>query len=85
MSMSSFDIPCQKSYHGKHIKSEGTSHRLTKTKTGDIKKRFTVGMSSGLGFQAVMEPQGVIEVLSQGTFRHAGAYATHIAGAILLP
>ncbi|MDA7627224.1 hypothetical protein N8843_01175 [Verrucomicrobia bacterium] len=42
-------------------------------------------MSSGLGFQAVMEPQGVIEVLSQGTFRHAGAYATHIAGAILLP
>ena len=86
MSMSSFDIPCQKSYHGKHIKSEGTSHRLTKTKTGDIKTRFTVGISSGLGFQAVMEPQGVIEVLSQGTFSACRSLCnTHSWGDLVTP
>ena len=37
-------------------------------------------MGSGLGFQEVMEPQGVTEALSQGTFGHAGAYATHSWG-----
>lgn len=64
MTMRSFDILSQRSYRGKRLQSEGTSHRLTTTKTGGIITRFTIGMSSGLGFQAVMEPQGVTEVLS---------------------
>jgi len=64
MTMGSFDILSQRSYRGKRLQSEGTRHRLTTTRTGDIKTRFTVGMSSESGFQAVMEPQGVTEVLS---------------------
>jgi CubicO group peptidase (beta-lactamase class C family) len=33
-------------------------------------------MSWGLGFQVVKEPQGVVAMLSPGTFGHGGAYGT---------
>ena len=68
------------SYRGKRILSEKACRQLTTTQTGDIKTGFTDGMSWGLGFQVVKEPQGVTEVLSKGTFGHGGAYATHSWG-----
>jgi CubicO group peptidase (beta-lactamase class C family) len=37
---------------------------------------FTDGMSWGLAFQVVKEPQGVTSMLSPGTFGHGGAYGT---------
>lgn len=64
-------------YRGKRILSENAVTQLTTTQTGDIKTGFTEGMSWGLGFQVVKEPQGVTEMLHQGTFGHGGAYATH--------
>ncbi len=67
-------------YRGKRILSEEACRQLTTTQTGDIKTGFTDGMSWGLGFQVVKEPQGVTQMLSKGTFGHGGAYATHSWG-----
>lgn len=64
-------------YRGKRILSEDAVEQLTTTQTGNIKTGFTVGMSWGLGFQVVKDPQGVTEMLHPGTFGHGGAYATH--------
>lgn len=64
-------------YRGKRILSEAAVEQLTTTQTGNIKTGFTPGMSWGLGFQVVKEPQGVTAMLHQGTFGHGGAYATH--------
>jgi CubicO group peptidase (beta-lactamase class C family) len=64
-------------YRGKRILSENAVTQLTTAQTGDIKTGFTEGMSWGLGFQVVKDPQGVTEMLHPGTFGHGGAYATH--------
>lgn len=64
-------------YRGKRILSEDAVDQLTTTQTGDIKTGFTKGMSWGLGFQVVKDPQGVTAKLHPGTFGHGGAYATH--------
>ncbi|GEM_PF-3490134 len=86
MTMRSCDILSQRAYRGKRIQSEGTNHQLTGTKTGGIRTGFTVCMSSGLGFQAVMEPQGVTEVLSQGTFSACRSLCnTHSWGDLVTP
>ncbi len=58
-----------------YLKKE-TVTLMTTTQTGDIKTGFVDGMSWGLGFQVVKEPQGVTAALSAGSFGHGGAYAT---------
>ncbi|MGC8885742.1 MAG: serine hydrolase domain-containing protein [Verrucomicrobiia bacterium] len=63
-------------YRGKRILSESAIDQMTKTQTGDLKTGFTDGMSFGLGFAVVKEPQGVTGMLSKGTFGHGGAYGT---------
>lgn len=63
-------------WEGKRILSTNAVTQLTQTQSGDIKTGFTDGMSWGLGFQVVKEPQGVTAMLSPGTFGHGGAYAT---------
>jgi len=63
-------------WNGKRLLSAEAVHELTHTQTGDIKTGFTDGMSWGLGFQVVKEPQGVTRMLSPGTFGHGGAYGT---------
>ncbi|MFC1653022.1 serine hydrolase domain-containing protein, partial [Planctomycetota bacterium] len=60
----------------KRILSEHSVRELTRTHTADIVTGFTTGMSWGLAFQVVKEPQGVTAMLSPGTFGHGGAYAT---------
>jgi CubicO group peptidase (beta-lactamase class C family) len=49
---------------------------MTKIQTGQLKCGFTPGMSHGLGFAVVREPQGVTAMLSPGTFGHGGAFGT---------
>jgi CubicO group peptidase (beta-lactamase class C family) len=61
---------------GKRILSEAGVKTMTRTQTGELKTGFTPGMSYGLGFAVVREPQGVTEMLSPGSFGHGGAYAT---------
>lgn len=63
-------------YNGRRILSEASVRELTRTQTGDLKTGFTDGMSWGLAFQVVKEPQGVTAMLNPGTFGHGGAYAT---------
>lgn len=63
-------------YNGRRILSENSVRELTRTQTGEIKTGFTDGMSWGLQFQVVKEPQGVTSMLSPGTFGHGGAYGT---------
>lgn len=63
-------------WNGRRLLSEASVRELTRTHTGDIKTGFTEGMSWGLQFQVVKEPQGVTAVLHPGTFGHGGAYAT---------
>jgi CubicO group peptidase (beta-lactamase class C family) len=63
-------------WKGNRILSKAAIQELTTTQTGEIKTGFTDGMSWGLGFQVVKEPQGVTAMLSPGTFGHGGAYAT---------
>ncbi len=63
-------------YEGRRILSEASVRELTRTQTGTIKTGFTDGMSWGLAFQVVKEPQGVTAMLNPGTFGHGGAYGT---------
>jgi CubicO group peptidase (beta-lactamase class C family) len=62
---------------GKQLLRPETVDLMTTTQSGDIKTGFVEGMSWGLGFQVVREPQGSTAALSKGTFGHGGAYATH--------
>mgnify|MGYP003872418851 CR=1 FL=1 len=61
---------------GKRLLSREALAQMTSTQTGDIKTGFTEGMSFGLGFAVVKEPQGVTALLAPGTFGHGGAYGT---------
>jgi CubicO group peptidase (beta-lactamase class C family) len=63
-------------WKGRRLIAEDSVRELTRTQTGEIKTGFTAGMSWGLAFQVVKEPQGVTGMLSPGTFGHGGAYAT---------
>ena len=63
-------------YNGRRILSEESVRELTRTQSGDIKTGFTDGMSWGLQFQVVKDPQGVTVMLNPGTFGHGGAYGT---------
>lgn len=56
--------------------SEAAVKQMTTTQTGDLKTGFVDGMSFGLGWGVVKEPQGVTAMLSPGTFGHGGAYGT---------
>lgn len=68
------------SLDGRQLLRPETVEAMTTTQSGDIKTGFVEGMSWGLGFQVVREPQGVTATLSKGTFGHGGAYATHSWG-----
>lgn len=63
-------------WRGRRLLSAQAVAELTRTQTGDLKTGFTDGMSFGLGFAVVKEPQGVTAMLSPGTFGHGGAYGT---------
>jgi CubicO group peptidase (beta-lactamase class C family) len=63
-------------WQGKRILSKKSVRELTRTQSGDIETGFTDGMSWGIKFQVVKEPQGVTAMLNPGTFGHGGAYAT---------
>ena len=63
-------------WDGQRLLSSAAVAQMTRTQTGDIKTGFVDGMSWGLGFQVVKEPQGVTGMLSPGTFGHGGAYGT---------
>ncbi len=65
---------------GRTYLSTAAVKQLTTTQTGEIKTGFTTGMSWGLGFQVVKEPQGVTAMLAPGTFGHGGAYGTQSWG-----
>ncbi|RFC43085.1 MAG: beta-lactamase class C family [Verrucomicrobia bacterium] len=65
---------------GKRLLQPETVALMTSTQSGEIKTGFVDGMSWGLGFQVVKEPQGVTAGLSQGSFGHGGAYATQSWG-----
>jgi CubicO group peptidase (beta-lactamase class C family) len=61
---------------GKRLLSEEAVAQMTRTQTGNLRTGFTPGMSFGLGFAVVKEPQGVTGMVSAGTFGHGGAYGT---------
>jgi CubicO group peptidase (beta-lactamase class C family) len=68
------------SLEGRQLLRPETVELMTTTQSGEIKTGFVEGMSWGLGFQVVREPQGSTAALSKGTFGHGGAYATHSWG-----
>jgi CubicO group peptidase (beta-lactamase class C family) len=61
---------------GERILTEDSVKTMTRVQTGDLKCGFTPGMSHGLGFAVVREPQGITAMLSPGSFGHGGAYGT---------
>ncbi len=63
-------------WKGRRLLSEESVRELTRTQTGEIITGFTEGMSWGLAFQVVKDPQGVTAMLSRGTFGHGGAHGT---------
>ena len=68
------------SLEGKQLLRPETVELMTTTQSGEVKTGFVEGMSWGLGFQVVREPQGSTAALSKGTFGHGGAYATQSWG-----
>ncbi len=63
-------------WKGRRLVSAAAVGQMTHTQTGDLKTGFVDGMSFGLGWGVVKEPQGITEGLSAGTFGHGGAYGT---------
>ena len=63
-------------YGETRLLSEESVKELTRTQSGDIQTGFTDGMSWGIHFQVVKDPQGVTAMLNPGTFGHGGAFAT---------
>ena len=61
---------------GERVLTEQSVKAMTRIQTGDLKCGFTPGMSHGLGFAVVREPQGVTAMLSPGSFGHGGAFGT---------
>ncbi len=49
---------------------------MTKVHTGDLKAGFVPGSGWGLGVGIVVQPTGITEMLSPGTYGHGGAYGT---------
>lgn len=64
-------------YRGSRILSEESVREMIKIQTGELECGFTDGMSFGLAFGIVREPQGVSGMLSHGTFGHGGAFGTN--------
>ena len=58
------------------IISEQSLAEMTKVQTGDLQTGFTAGMGFGFGFAVTLQPEGVHEMLSAGTFGHGGAFGT---------
>jgi CubicO group peptidase (beta-lactamase class C family) len=58
------------------ILTEKSVREMTSVQTGQLTAGFVPGMSFGLGWGVVREPQGVTRVLSAGTFGHGGAFGT---------
>jgi CubicO group peptidase (beta-lactamase class C family) len=63
----------------RYLKAE-TLARMTSNQTGDLKAGFVPGMGMGLGFQVVVKPEGVTEMLAPGSFGHGGAFGTQSWG-----
>lgn len=64
---------------GRRILRPETVALMTRNQLGDMPKvSFTPGMSMGLGFHVVREPQEVTESLSPGTFGHGGMHGTQM-------
>jgi CubicO group peptidase (beta-lactamase class C family) len=61
---------------GERILTAETVQEMTRVQTGDLKCGFTPGMSHGLGFAVVRQPEGVTAMLSPGSFGHGGAFGT---------
>lgn len=61
---------------GERILTEESVKEMTHVQTGDLKCGFTPGMSHGLGFAVVRQPEGVTAMLSPGSFGHGGAFGT---------
>ena len=60
----------------KRLLSKEAVAEMTSIQTGDLKCGFVDGMSFGLGWGVVKQPQGVTAMLAPGTFGHGGAYGT---------
>lgn len=58
------------------ILSEESVKAMTSIQIGDLQAGFAPGMSFGLGWGIVREPQGVTASLSAGSFGHGGAFGT---------
>lgn len=58
------------------ILSEESVKAMTSIQIGDLRAGFAPGMSFGLGWGVVREPQGVTGSLSAGSFGHGGAFGT---------
>lgn len=61
---------------GRRYVSKAAVGQMTRTQTGELKTGFVEGMSFGLGWGVVREPQGVTAMFSPGTCGHGGAYGT---------
>lgn len=61
---------------GARVLTEETVKEMTRVQTGDLKCGFTPGMSHGLGFAVVRDPEDVTAMLSPGSFGHGGAFGT---------
>jgi CubicO group peptidase (beta-lactamase class C family) len=64
---------------GRRLLEEKTVAKMTRVHFSapkDVKVGFTPGLGMGLGVQVVMEPSGVTEMVSPGTFGHGGAFGT---------
>jgi CubicO group peptidase (beta-lactamase class C family) len=65
--------------NGHRFLKEETVAKMTKVHFSapkGVKVGFTPGLGMGLGVQVVMEPTGVTENLSPGSFGHGGAFGT---------
>jgi CubicO group peptidase (beta-lactamase class C family) len=61
---------------GKRILNRGSVKQMTSLQTGDLPAGFAPGRAFGLGWELVVTPQGVTDMLSHGSYGHFGSWGT---------
>lgn len=61
---------------GRRVLNGESVKQMTSLQTGDLQAGFAPGRAFGLGWELVVSPQGVTDMLSAGSYGHFGAWGT---------
>lgn len=64
-------------YQGRRYLSKASIEAMTALQTGDLQAGHNPGCGFGLTWEVVKDQTGTLALLSEGTYKHGGAFGTH--------